>query len=236
MFTSHEPDWGISELARAMGQSTSTVHRTVATLADEGLLEQHGDAGRYRLGLAMFDMVAAVPTHRSLHEAVMMPMTELRHRSGETVQVGVLDGRQVVYVERLDSQQTMRFFVDLGRRNDAHCTASGKVLLAFLPAARRAQVLHDWDLRSLTPHTITSTAELERELATVRRLGHAENRQESELGAWSIAAPIRDASGTCIAAMSVVGPAARIDDEHEAFVEAVRFFADTASRQLGHDP
>ena len=236
MFTSQQPDWGVSELARAMAQSTSTVHRLVATLADEGLLEQHGDAGRYRLGLAMFDMVAAVPTHRSLHEAVMMPMTELRHRSGETVQVGVLDGRQVVYVERLDSPQTMRFFAELGRRNDAHCTASGKALLAFLPAPRRAEVLRNWELRSLTPHTITSTDELQRQLATVRRLGHAENRQESEVGAWSIAAPIRDASGACVAAMSVVGPVERIDGEHETFVEAVRFFADAASRQLGHDP
>ena len=234
LFTTKHPSWGVSELARATSQSTSTVHRLVATLTDEGLLEQSAETGRYRLGLALFDMAAAVPTHRSLHEAVMMPMTELRHRSGETVQVGVLDGRQVVYVERLDSPNTLRFFVELGRRNHAHCTGSGKVLLAHLPLARRTELLRGWELPELTSHTITSTDDLARQLTTIRRQGYAENRHESEIGVCSIAAPIRDESGVCVAAMSVAGPIERIDGQRDALVDAVMYFARLASRQLGH--
>ncbi|MEO1060594.1 MAG: IclR family transcriptional regulator [Actinomycetota bacterium] len=233
LFTTKTPSWGVSELARATGQSTSTVHRLAATLADEGLLEQDAETGRYRLGLALFDMAAAVPTHRSLHEAVMMPMTELRHRSGETVQVGVLDGRQVVYVERLDGPNTLRFFVELGRRNHAHCTGSGKVLLANLAPARRAQLLRGWELPELTSHTITSTDDLVRELTSVRRRGYAENRHESEIGVCSIAAPIRDSTDSCVAAMSVAGPIERIDGQRDALVDAVTYFARLASRQLG---
>ncbi len=234
MFTAAAPSWSVSELARATDQTTSTVHRVVATLADEGLLEQEPGETRFRLGRAMFDMAAALPTHRSLHEAVLLPMTELRHRSGETVQVGVLDGRQVVYVERLDSPNTLRFFVELGRRNHAHCTGSGKVLLAHLDTARRSQVLRGWELDAITPHTITSTDELARELVSIRRRGYAENRHESEVGVASIAAPIRDASGSCVASMSLAGPVERIDPQRDKLVEAVTYFARIASNRLGH--
>ena len=234
MFTASTPSWSVSDLARATGQTTSTVHRVVATLADEGLLEQEPGDTRYRLGLAMFDMAAAVPTHRNLHEAVLLPLTELRHRSGETVQVGVLDGRQVVYIERLESPNTLRFFVELGRRNHAHCTGSGKVVLAHLDRARRQQVLRGWELEALTPHTITSTDELERELTTIRRRGYAENRHESEVGVASIAAPIHDAAGTCVAAMSLAGPIDRIDPQRDRLVDAVTYFAKIASNRLGH--
>ncbi len=214
--------------------TTSTVHRVVATLADEGLLEQAPNQTRYRLGLAMFDMAAAVPTHRSLHEAALLPMTELRHRSGETVQVGVLDGRQVVYVERLDSPHTLRFFVELGRRNDAHCTGCGKVLLAHLEPVRRIRVLRGWELTARTPNTITSLQDLERELANIRRRGYAENRHESEVGVASIAAPIRDGAGICVAALSMAGPIERIDQRRDTLVEAVTYFARITSQRLGH--
>ena len=127
------PDWGVSDLAvpcravEVVGPSNAQhTHR-------RGPARTGSVDGRYRLGLALFDLAAAVPSQRSLHEAVLLPMTDLRNSTGETVQVGVLDGRQVVYVERLDSPNTLRLFTELGRRNDAHCTGSGKALLAFLP-------------------------------------------------------------------------------------------------------
>ena len=139
-FTSAHPTWGVSELARKTGLSKSSVHRILATLTDEGMLEQDPETGRYRLGLAMYDLAAAVPTQRDLHEAVLLPMTELRNRTGETVQVGVLDGHQVVYIERLDSPNTLRMFTDLGRRVEIHCNGTGKVLLANLPLDQRERL------------------------------------------------------------------------------------------------
>ena len=164
-FSPSHPDWGVADLSKHLEISTSTVHRLLSTLADEGLLEQESRTGRYRLGLSVFDLVGALPTQRSLHEAVLVSMTELRSRTGETVQVGVLDGRQVVYVERLDSPNTLRIFTDLGRRNDAHCTSSGKVLLAFVPRPQLDRILKGWDLPRLTEHTITDQKALRAELA-----------------------------------------------------------------------
>lgn len=233
-FTSRTPNWGVTDLAAHIGESKSTVHRILSTLTDEGLLEQDAGTSRYRLGLALFDLVAAVPSQRGLHEAVLLPMTDLRNGTGETVQVGVLDGRQVVYVERLDSPHTLRMFTELGRRNHAHCTGSGKALLAFTPAEQLSRLLDGWVLDALTEHTITSTDELRAHLAVVRDQGYAENRHESEIGVVSIAAPIRDASGTTIAAMSVAGPAERIDAHHDRIVQNVMALALSTSRRLGY--
>jgi IclR family transcriptional regulator, KDG regulon repressor len=232
-FTSTRPDWGVTDLALALGISKSTVHRVLSTLTDEGLLEQEPATGRYRLGLALFDLAAAVPSQRGLHEAVLLPMTDLRNGTGETVQVGVLDGRQVVYVERLDSPNTLRLFTELGRRTDAHSTSSGKALLAFLPPTQLTRVLEGWKLPRRTEHTIVTTAALRRHLSEIRRRGFAENRQESELGVVSIAAPIRDASGTTIASLSVAGPAERMDPRRNEIADAVVALALSTSRRLG---
>ena len=136
-------------------------------------------------------------------------MTELRNRSGETVQVAVLDGREVVYVERLDSPHTLRLFLEVGRRNSAHSTGCGKALLAFLP--RTSSTGCAMEAGAKTPHTITDQRALRAELDAGRARGYADNRHESEVGVVSVAAPIRGGGGQVIAALSMAGPADRID-------------------------
>lgn len=232
-FSSHNPTWGVAELSEHLDLSTSTTHRLLSTLADEGVLDQDAETARYRLGLSVFDMAAAMPKQRSLHEAVLVSMTELRSRTGETVQVGVLDGREVVYVERLDSPNTLRIFTELGRRNAAHRTSTGKALLAFMPPAQRDRVLRGWKLDSKTQYTITDPVALREELSAIKRRGYAENRQEHELGVVSVAAPIKDASGYAIAALSLAGPTERMDEHRATYVEAVVVLARTISRQMG---
>ena len=232
-FTNLEREWGVSDLARRLGIAKSTAHRLLATLTDEGLLEQDAQTGRYRLGLAVFDLAAAVQS-LDLHEAALSPMTDLRNRTGETVQVAVLDGREVVYVERLDSPNTLRLFLEVGRRNDAHCTGCGKALLAFSPPEVVDRVLRQWKLPAKTPHTITDLAALRADLAEARRRGYARNRFESEVGVISVAAPIRDASGRTVAALSVAGPAERLDPIELQVAHATMETAATISRRLGH--
>lgn len=231
-FTSHHPTWGISELADHLDLSTSSTHRILATLADEGLLDQDPASGRYRLGLTVFDLAAAAPTERSLHEAALTSMFELRSRTGETVQLGVLDGREVVYVERLNSLHTLSVFREFGRRNAAHCSSVGKSLLAFSPKDQREAILDGWALPKVTEHTVTDMAEFERELKSIRRRGYSENRQESELGVVSIAAPILDAFDVPIAALSLVGPLERMDPHRARYAEVVTFLAQAISNQL----
>lgn len=234
-FTSNHRLYGVSELARYLELSTSTVHRLLTTLESEHLIEQDDATGKYRLGLAIFDLAAAVAPGYDLSDALLPPMTVLRNRTGETVQVAVLDGRQVVYIERLDSPHTLRMFLEnVGRRNWAHCTSTGKVLLAHLPGTELDRVLDGWDLPVITAQTITDAELLKKELAQVKDLGFAQNNGESEPDTLSIGAPIRDATGRVIAAMSVAGPWARMDGEIAALRFAVMEAAGVASQRLGH--
>lgn len=232
-FSSRHRSYGVSELARRLELSTSTTHRLLATLAAEHMVEQDPRTGRYHLGLAVYDLVAAAPEGYDLTEAVLPPMTMLRNRTGETVQVGVLDQREVVYVERLQSPHTLRMFLDVGRRNWAHSTGTGKVLLAHLTEAALTRTLSGWDMERLTDATITDPERLRAELLQVRDRGYAMNCEESEVGAVSVGAPIRDATGTVVAAMSVAGPTPRMSPVLHDITHAVIQSAAVASRRLG---
>jgi IclR family acetate operon transcriptional repressor len=232
-FTSTEREWGVTDLARRLGIAKSTAHRLLATLTDEGLLEQDATTGRYRLGLVVFDLAAAAQSV-DLHEAALSPMSELRNRTGETVHVAVLDGREVVYVERLDSHTTLRLLAEVGRRNWAHCTGCGKAMLAFLPPDQLERTLRNWTLAAKTPHTITDHATLRKDLAEARRRGYAVNRRESEVGVISVAAPIRDVSGRSMAAISVVGPVDRVEPQEFRLAQATVEAAALISRRLGY--
>lgn len=231
-FSGRNPSYGVTELARHLELSTSTVHRLLSSLAAEHLIEQDPETGRYRLGLAVYDLVAATGEY-DLTEAVLPPMTVLRHRTGETVQVGVLDGREVVYVERLQSPRTLRMFIDVGRRNSTHSTATGKVLLAYLPPEQVHRLLGDQDLAALTDNTITDHDQLRAHLHEIRAQGFAINAEEAEVGAISIGAPVRDRDGEVVAAMSVAGPTARMLPDRDEIVRMVIEAAAMASRRLG---
>jgi IclR family transcriptional regulator, KDG regulon repressor len=232
-FTSADREWGVTDLARKLGIAKSTAHRLLATLTDEGLLEQDTESGRYRLGLAVFELAAAAQSE-DLHEAALLPMTDLRNRTGETVQIAVLDGREVVYVERLDSPNTLRLFLEVGRRNWAHCTGCGKALLAFSPPDELEKVLRNWKLVRRTRFTITEIGKLRAELAATRERGYSRNMHESEVGVISVAAPIRNASGRTVAALSVAGPANRLEAHELKLAQATMQSAAVISRRLGH--
>lgn len=233
-FSAQNREYGVSELARTLDLSKSTAHRLLSTLTAENLLTQDEYTGKYRLGLAMYDLGAAVGSRLDLHESVIPPMEVLRNRTGETVHVAVLDGREVVYVERLDSPHGLRLFLEVGRRNAAHSTGTGKCLLAFLPDSELDALLDGWKLEKKTGETITSLTKLKADLKEIRKLGYAVNRSESEAGVLSIAAPIRGPGGRVIASLSAAGPVERIDPNFLKVSQAVREAAGQASKRLGY--
>ncbi|MQA13333.1 MAG: helix-turn-helix domain-containing protein [Pseudonocardiaceae bacterium] len=234
-FSGVDRELGVTELSRRLGLGKSTVHRLLATLASERLLERGGTAGGYRLGLAIYELGAAVSTHVDLHEAALPALAALRQRTGETVHVAVLDGMEVVYVERLDSPHLLRIFSRVGHRLPAPATSTGKVLLAALPPDVLQARLAHWQPVRLTSHTITDADVLRTELAAVAARGWAENVEEGEFGVASVGAPVRGADGTVIAAVSVAGPIARLKRTSlRRFSGAVLEAADVISRRLGY--
>jgi IclR family KDG regulon transcriptional repressor len=234
VFRSRESDLGVSELARRLSLGKSTVHRLLTTLAAEGLIEQDPRTGNYRLGIVMFELGEAVRVHMDLHAAAGPVLAELREQTQESSQVGVLDGHEVVYIDRLESAHSLRLFTETGRRVPVHCTSSGKVLLAYLPEAALRGVLRSAPLTVMTQHTIVSREQLLAELDRVRRRGWAEAVNEREVGVASIAAPIRDSTGAVVAAISIGVPLARCSVMNlrrmaPTIVEA----AEAVSRRLG---
>ncbi|MBI1376476.1 MAG: helix-turn-helix domain-containing protein [Frankiales bacterium] len=225
---------GVSELSRRLGLGKSTTHRLLHTLTVERLLEQDPDTGCYRLALTMHELGASVQSAIDLHTAANPVIEQLRNLTKETVQIAVLDGRHVVYVERRESPHTIRLFGRVGHRNDAHCTSTGKVLLAHLPQAELDRVLSGWRLPRKTQYTIADQASLRVQLHQVLVQGWAENVNETELGVASIAAPIRDLRGTVVAALSIAGPIQRMEGATlRRYVRPVTEAAAAISRRLG---
>lgn len=234
VFLSREPELGVSELARRLGLAKSNVHRLLTTLLSEGLIERDPHTGGYRLGIVVFELGEAVKVHMDLHAAAGPVLVKLREQTTESSQIGVLDGTDVVYVDRLESPHTLRLFTETGRRVPAHCTSSGKILLAFRPETEREQLLARCNLTALTPHTITGLDALRAELLAVRSRGWAEAVNEREIGVASVAAPITNVRGEVIAAISIGAPFARfgaaVRRRHAgAVVEA----GEAVSRRLG---
>ncbi len=226
---------GVTELSRRLGIGKSTAHRLLSTLAEERLLEQDPDTGAYRLGLAMYELGASVSMHTDLHNACIPVIDQLAAATRETVQIAVLDGREVVYVERRDSPQTLRLFGRVGHRNDAHCTSNGKLLLAFLSPGRLDVVLDGWVLAPRTQFTITDQSRLREELAAIRMRGWAENINEVEIGVASVAAPIRNGLNEVVASVSVAGPLQRItNDSLKRFARPTVEAGLAISRRLGY--
>lgn len=233
-FRTREAEIGVSELARRLGLGKSTVHRLLTTLVGEGLIERDPRTGGYRLGLVVFELGEAVRVHLDLHAAAGPVLASLREQTGESSQVGVLDGHEVVYVDRLESSQSLRLFTETGRRVPVHCTSSGKVLLGALEPAELARVLAAAPLDRLTDQTITDPGDLAVELDKVRRRGWAEAVNERELGVASVAAPVRDARGRVVAAISIGAPTVRLGRLQRRELGAVIVDAGEAvSRRLG---
>lgn len=232
-FGTGEHELGVSELSRRLGIGKSTTHRLAHTLTVERLLERDPETGLYRLAMTMHELGTRVQQAVDLHAAANTVIEQLRNLTKETVQIAVLDGRQVVYVERRESPHTVRLFGRVGHRNHAHCTSTGKVLLANLPKEDLDTLLTGWRLPARTPYTIVTHAALRAELDAVRRQGWAENVNESEVGVASVAAPIRDAEGV-VAAVSVAGPVQRVEEATlRRHVRAVVEAAAAISRRLG---
>jgi len=204
-------EFGVTEIARQLGISKSTAHRLLNTLAEERLLEQNPHTGAYRLGIVIYELGATFTVHAEIHEAAGPVIEHVRNATRETVIIAVLDGTEVVCIERRESPQALRLFGRVGARDDAHVASSGKVLLAYAPETEVNRFLSAGPLRRATPHTITDPVTLRTQLEQIRQRGWAENINEAEVGVAGVAAPIRNRTGVVVAAVSVLGPVQRLN-------------------------
>jgi IclR family pca regulon transcriptional regulator len=206
-FTAGRPLLGVSELSRELGLGRSTTHRYVATLALLGYLQQDADTKRYRLGLRVLDLGFSALNSMELREISAPYLQRLSDETGHTVNMAILDGNDVVYIERCRSAREGQRSIDLnlhvGSRLPAYCTSLGKALLAYLGDGEREAVVAASELVQRGPNTLTDRDELARNLKRVRETGLAINDEELAYGLRSIAAPVRAQDGRAVAAINI---------------------------------
>jgi len=224
---------GVTELAGEIGVHKSTAFRLVSVLESRGLVEQHQDRGKYRLGFGMLRLVGATAARLDVTQQ-SRPVTEaLAQEVGETINIAVLSGTDALYVDQVAGTSALQMRNWVGQRIPLHATSNGKALLAFLPPGEIEQRLPS-PLPKFTDRTITTVARLREQLAEVARRGYATAVEELEQGLVAVAAPIRDQRGEVIASVSASGPVFRLTPERIPDVgETVRRAADEISGRLG---
>jgi IclR family transcriptional regulator, acetate operon repressor len=218
----------VSELARRASLPKTTTHRLTAELIRCGLLERAD--GELRLGLKLFELGQLVPQQRSLRDAARPVMADLREATRHSVNLGILEGSDVVYVDILAGPDSPRLPTRVGGRWPAHATAIGKAILAFSDAAVVQGVL-DAGMGRVSERTITSPELLRQELDRVRESGLAYDSEESRPGLVCVASPVHGPGGQVAGALSVSGWSARMKPDRAG--PAVRTAALTISRALG---
>jgi IclR family pca regulon transcriptional regulator len=217
-FKPAKPLLGISELARALDLNRSTAHRYVGTLTALGYLQQDRATRKYRLGPRVLDLGFSAINSMELPEVARPHLQHLSDETGHTVNMAILDGTEIVYVERVRTSRSTHSDIDLnlhvGSRLPAYCTSMGKVLLAFLPDVARAATLDATKLISRGPNTVTQRPQLETELERVRETGLAVNNEELAYGLRSLAAPVRGRSGDVEAAINIAVHRTMVSLEH----------------------
>jgi IclR family transcriptional regulator, acetate operon repressor len=223
-----------AEVARDLGVHRSTALRLLGTLERHALVERDPRTAKYRLGRRLPQLASFVTGEFDLRYVARPVCERLAGALGETVTLDVLDADEIVPIEQATGSTSVVSVNWLGRRTPVHCTASGKVILAFAPSALRQRLLAR-PLERRTPHTIVDRAQLEDELAAALAMGFARTHQELEVGLDAIAAPVYSADGGVVAAIDVSGPAHRLREEDlPDLVGLTREAAADLSRRLGY--
>ena len=228
-------DCSLAELCPAMKLHKSTVHRLMMVLEQHRLVVKNPETGRYRLGLRLYELGSRAIEGLDLRGRARPYLDRLQAEFGETVFFCILDEGQVFYVEKVESQRSVRTACTVGSRAPAYCTAVGKAMLAELSEAEVNKIVRRWGLKPVTPNTIRTASALKVELKAVRSRGYAIDDEEKEEGLRCIGAAVRSHSGKLAAAMSVSGPAFRMSKERVPEIgRALMEAATKLSAELGY--
>ena len=229
-----EDEIGVAELARRLGLPKNNVFRLLATMEELRFIEQCRTSGRYRLGIACHELGQAFTRARPLFARAGVVLDQLAEQTGETVHLAVRDGFEVVHLEARAPLREVRAGVRTGRRAPMHCTALGKVLLGCSPERLWReyddQVVKRGKLPQRTQRTIENPIKFFEHLRTVAGVGYAVDVGELEDGLGCAAAPVHDAEGELVAALSVSAPLFRIGED--ALVSELRIQVVGAAEKL----
>ncbi|MBW9078109.1 IclR family transcriptional regulator [Rhizobium pusense] len=221
-----------TDVVEACGQPRGTVHRQLAHLLAEGLIDQAPDQ-TYVVGLRLLQFAAKAWSGNDLRSIAAPHLAALQEATQESVHLAVLIGREVTYLDKIEGKHSLRMHSQVGKTSPAYCTGVGKAALSLLPAGDLEDLADGLDFKRFTDNTVTTPQALMEDVSAIRTLGYGFDLQEHEIGIHCVAAPLPAPGRSFRAAISVTGPAYRVDVEQlRAWAPLVRATADKISAEL----
>ena len=218
---SERPETGISELSVRLSMPKATVYRFLQTIMMLGYVRQEPDSERYGLTMKVYELGTKALQQPEVVDLAKHHMQILADKTGETIHLGALIESEIIYIHKVDSNHTLGMYSRIGRRAPLHCTAIGKVLMAWEHPDRRALVLKGVDFMPYREKTITTISQYEEELRKVKAQGFAEDQEEFDDHIRCIGIPIFDRLNHPVAGMSISFPIFRYDEARKSEVVAM---------------
>lgn len=235
-FTVDRPELGLTEICSGVDLSKSTVHRLLATLETAGMVEFDEKTTRYSLGLKIFRLGSVVSKSMELVKRAEPLLRNITEETDETSFLQAVDGDGAICLRRFDGDHLVRvLFLEAGKRSAFNCGAGQRVLLAHLPEPLWEEVVAG-HLRRMTKNSLLSREELERDRREIRERGYAMSWEDVTLHVCALGAPVRDATGAVIAAVSIAGIVQRFSKERlPTLIRKIVQLGDELSRRLGYE-
>lgn len=237
-YLAQQDDWvRLRALARDLELHPATAYRFLSSLKDLGYVKQDPEGSSYQLTLKLAWIASRVLEHTQLRGVAHPWMKRLTEETNETTHLGVLDGNEVTYIDKVDNSQAVEMRSRIGARVHIHASALGKAILAFLPERSREDIVEHWEPVDLTKNTINNPDSLRQELDLVRSRGYAVDDEENETGIRCIGAPIFDHTGSVVGALSVSGWTITMTLERiPQLADGLRSTCAAISQELGFQP
>ncbi|KKK36797.1 IclR family transcriptional regulator [Mesobacillus campisalis] len=236
LFDEYETELKITDISEKMHLHKSTVHSLLKTLQSQGYIEQNLDNGKYRLGMKLFERGNLVIRRLDLRTIAKKHLIDLSVKTQNTVHLVILDGREGIYIDKVEGTSATVLYSRIGRRIPLHSSAVGKALVANKTKRELQDLLKGYEYIQQTDKTITSEEAFIAELEAVKQNGFAIDKEENEPGITCVAVPIWDHSGTVIAAMSMSQHAAGVDQgKLDRTVEILKQASVKISKELGYE-
>ena len=212
-FQDSQPELGVREIARQLDLHPSTVGRILTTLNSLGVLNQDKETRRYRIGPKVLKWSSVFTRNVDLQAEARSYMQELQRITEETISLDIPNGHTRICIERLESPQSLRWVKQLGEIMPFYASASGRILLSFLPTEEKQVILKEMTFEQLTPYTTTDPKIFEEELELSKNRGYAVSESERVEGVSCVAAPIFGVKGEILGALTISGPSTRFSEQ-----------------------
>ncbi|KYO63800.1 IclR family transcriptional regulator [Thermovenabulum gondwanense] len=230
-----EGELSIKEISTKLELEKTTVHRLITTLKEKGYVIQNDKDRRYSNSFKLFELGNRTIERLGLRRQAQPYLEELAEKSHETVNLAILDGKYVMYIDKIESSETIKVALEIGKKLPCYCTGLGKAILAYMSEQKVLELLKSEPLKEFTPNTITDLSKLMRELRKIREQGYSVDNEEYVQGLICVASPIINKQGEPIAAMSIAIPKYRIEEgkkDLDYFASLVKETAQKFSKEL----